>query len=183
MRETILFAAIAGLASFGVYAAGENVVTSKAYVDSGLATKQNDIGRKDTTNIVVTYPTELGGTPNARAIETELGDDDHLVTRGAINAALNRKQDNITGTNGNVATYAASGLNTTGKPVYNSGNAYNSAQQAALIEAGHVNTGIVNGYNAHLTCADPAVGGDSTNCNLWQINTLSPSTAYLPHGN
>ena len=156
------------------FAAGENVVTSQNYVDTAVATKQNDIGRQDSANIVVTYPTTNGGATGTREITTSIADDNKLVTRGAVNTALNTKQPTITGTSGNVATYAASGLNTTGKAIYNASGTYSSAQQAALIEAGNVNTGIANGFNEHLTCHNPP------DCTLWVINDLNTNTAYIP---
>lgn len=166
------------------YAEGENIVTSKHYVDTEVAKKQNDIGKQDSANIVVTYPTTVGGTTGTREITTALADDNKLVTRGAINTALNTKEDNITGTANNVVTYGenGNGLNSTGKAVYASSGTYSAAQQAALIQAGDVNSGIAAGYNAHITCSDcgGAATCDTTNCLLYSINPLSTNTAYLP---
>jgi len=172
--KTLMFVGVLAMVSVGAYATGENVLTSKGYVDTEVGKKQNDIGRKTNTNTVVTYPTTAGGTTGERTISTELGNDTNLVTRGAINTALNQKQGKITGTNGNVATYNAGGLDTTGKAIYNASGTYSDAQKAALIEAGNVNDGIVNGFNAHLTCANPP------DCTLWNVNSLTKNTAYVP---
>ena len=169
------------------YAAGENIVTSKHYVDTEVAKKQNDIGKQDTANFVVTYPTTVGGETGSREIVGEMGSstsDTKLATRGAINTALNTKEDNITGTANNVVTYGANGngLNSTGKAIYAKSGTYSAAQQAALIQAGDVNSGIAAGYNAHITCSDcgGAATCNTTNCLLYSINPLSTSTAYLP---
>ena len=183
MKTKLILAGTAALAiSTAAYAEGENVVTSKQYVDTEVAKKQNDIGKQNSANIVVTYPTTVGGTTGTREIATELGDDTKLVTRGAVNTALNTKEDNITGTNGNVATYASSGLNSTGKAIYSNSGTYSAAQQAALIQAGDVNSGIAAGFNAHITCSNcgGAATCDTTNCLLYSVTPLTTGTAYIP---
>ncbi|MBO7509260.1 MAG: hypothetical protein J6T57_03225 [Alphaproteobacteria bacterium] len=181
MRKTILFAAIVGLTSIGAYATGENVVTSKTYVDSGISQKQNIITKKATANQVMTFPTTTGGMPGARTIQTSVSSGTDLVTRGGVNTALNAKQNKISGgTSGDVVVYNSSGgISGDSKGVYNASSAY-SGQTQKLVEAQHVNGAVANGFNAHLTCSSPA-NGNTTNCDLWQINTLNAATnAYVP---
>ena len=80
-------------------------------------------------------------------------------------------------TAGNVAVYTSTAGTLDEKPVYNPSGTYNSAQQAALVEAATVNTGIQTALNGHVTCYQEQ-GGE---CWLWQVNTLSGT--HLPHGN
>jgi hypothetical protein len=159
------------------YAEGENIPTSRAYVDSNIATKQGILSHQQSDNVAVTFPTTAGGTPGTRTINTSLGSstsDTSLATTGAINTALSHKQAKINGTANTVITYTGSEGGTGSKAVYNSTNAY-SGQTGSLAEAQHVNGAVVKGFNAHLTCADPDDG-----CLLWDVNTLSTSNVYVP---
>ena len=174
-KSIITGAFIGAIAATGAYAAGENIVTSKYYVDTEVATKQPKL-LDNGSDVAVTYPAQLGGTPNQRTIGTSVTTGDNLVTTGGVNTALNAKQQKISGTQNTVVTYGATDGATGSKAVYNASGSYTSG---ALAEAGHVNTTVINGFNAHLTCADP-VNGTSSNCNLWQINDLTGGT-YVPH--
>ena len=110
------------------------------------------------------------------------------MTRGAVNTALNTKQETVNGASGSankVVLYNSngglSGSDNPSKGVYNASNAY-SGQTSNLVEAQHVNTAVQNGFNAHLTCAQYATPNDPTsNCLLYNINTLS--STYVPQGN
>lgn len=185
MQKTklIITGAVAGaIATAGTaYAAGENVVSSKAYVDSGISQKQGIISKVDNANTVMLFPTTTGGTPGARAIQTSLGNDTNLVTRSAVNTALNAKQEIVHGVSdaaNKVVLYNSngglSGTDNPAKGVYNASTAY-TGQGGNLIEAQHLNAAIANGFNAHLTCANPP------DCTLWTMNQLNASTnTYVP---
>lgn len=156
---------------------GDKTVTSKQYVDSNIAQKQAIITKKANNNTAMTFPTAPGGTPGSRVINTEVGtstSDTGLATTGAINTALNAKQEKITGgTSGDVVLYNQSGgISGDSKGVYNAGSAY-AGQTNKLVEAQHVNSAVTNGFNAHLTCANPSDG-----CTLWEVNQLSGT--YVP---
>jgi len=175
MNKTSKFIIAASLSvvSAGAYAAGENIPTSRAYVDSNVSTKQGILQTQSSDNVAVTFPTTVGGTPGTRTINTSLGSstsDTTLVTTGAINTGLNLKQAKINGTANTVVTYTGSSGGTSSKAVYNSSNAY-SGQSGSLTEAQHVNAAIQNGFNAHLTCAN-------NDCTLYNVVTLSGT--YVP---
>jgi len=174
MNKTSKFIIAASLSvvSAGAYAAGENIPTSRAYVDSNVATKQAILSAQS-ANTAVTFPTTTGGTPGTRTINTSLGtstSDTGLATTGSINTELNKKQGNINGTANTVVTYTGSSGGVSSKGVYSSGSAY-SGQTSNLTEAQHVNAAVQNGFNAHLTCANQ-------DCTLWNVNTLSGT--YVP---
>ena len=178
MNKTSKFIIAAALSavSAGAYAVGENIPTSRAYVDANIATKQAVLPRQGTENVAVTFPTTTGGTPGTRTINTILGSstsDSGLSTTGAVNTALNAKQGTITGTANSVVTYTGTQGGISSKGVYNSGNAY-SGQTGSLAEAQHVNSAVANGFNAHLTCANQ-------DCTLWNVNTVSGT--YVPQPN
>ena len=161
--------------------AGDKKVTSKGYVDTAVSAKQAKLSGNG-ANTAVTYPASQGGTPNQRTINAEMGSstsDTGLATTGAINTALNAKQIKIQGTQNNVVTYGATDGSTGSKAVYQASGSYTSG---ALAEAGHVNSTVTAGFNAHLTCAQYATANDPTSdCLLWNVNTLSGT--YVPHGN
>ena len=191
-KSIITGAFIGAIAATAVYAEGENIVTSKTYVDSGISQKQGIISKASNNNSAMLFPTATGGTPQARTIQTSLGTGTDLVTRGAINTALNGKQETVNGVSGSaskVVLYNASGglsgTNNPAKGVYDDTAAYNGNN---LVEAQHVNGAVATGFNAHLTCAEcgglPLNQCTTSNCNLWQINTLNATTnTYVPHGN
>ena len=168
----MLTAILAVLPAAGAYAEGENVVSSKAYVDASVATKQAALAGSG-ANVAVTFPATAGGTPNSRTIGTTVTTGDNLVTTGGVNTALNEKQQKINGTADTVVTYTGTAGGTGQKAVYNSSGAYAAG---ALAEAQHVNDTVIEGFNSHLTCANPNDG-----CTLWQMNTLTGT--IVPHGN
>ena len=178
MNKTSKFIIAAALSavSAGAYAAGENIPTSRAYVDSNVATKQAILSAQSNANTAVTFPTTTGGTPGTRTINTSLGtstSDTGLATTGSINTELNKKQGNINGTANTVVTYTGTSGGTSQKAVYSSGSAY-SGQTSNLTEAQHVNAAVQNGFNSHLTCAN-------NDCTLYNVNTLSGT--YVPQPN
>lgn len=182
ITKNLFIGAMAMAVTTGAYATGETTVTSKAYVDTEVAKKQAKLAGSG-ASVAVTYPTELGGTPTSRTINNSVGSstsDTGLVETGAINTALNDKQQKLSGAQNTVITYGATAGGPTGsKAVYNASGSYNAN---ALAEVGHVNTAIQNGFNAHLTCAQYATPNDPTsNCLLYNVNTLSDT--YVPHGN
>lgn len=175
-KNFLIIASVAMVASAGAYATGENIPTSRAYVDVNVSTKQGILQKQNSDNVAVTFPTTVGGTPGARTINTSLGtstSDTGLATTGAINTELNKKQGNINGTANTVVTYTGSAGGTSQKAVYNSGSAY-SGQTGSLTEAQHVNAAVQNAFNAHLSCANQE-------CSLYQVNTLSGT--YVPQSN
>ena len=182
--KLILFGAVATAMTAGAYAAGENTVATKSYIDSGVSQKQDIISKVANNNSAMLFPTTTGGTPQSRTINTTVGtstSDTGLVTRGAVATELNNKQETVNGVSGSankVVLYNSSGglsaTNNPAKGVYNSGSAY-SGQTTNLVEAQHVNGAVANGFNAHLTCNNPP------DCDLWDINQLDASTnAYVP---
>ena len=174
-----MIAGLSAVVSMGAFAAGENIPTSRAYVDGNVATKQGILAKQSADNVAVTYPTSVGGTPGTRTINTALGSstsDTALATTGAINTVLGNKQTKINGTANTVVTYTGSSGGTSQKAIYSSGTAY-SGQTSNLTEAQHVNGAVTNGFNAHLTCSNPP------DCTLYDVNTLSSSTAYVPQPN
>ena len=166
-------------------------VTSKAYVDTELLTKQPNItAQQDGDDYALTYPATTGGQPRSRKIETSLGDDDHLVTRGAINTALNDKQPVISGgTPANVTTYNSTGSvggsgGATGRAVYSSTGSY-TGHTDDLAEVQHVNAAVQNGFNAHLTCNgwegnfNATTDPNNDHCLTYMVNDLTGGT-YVP---
>lgn len=163
----------------------KKTVTSKKYVDDGLATKQPVLSGNG-NDVAVTYPETTGGTPGQRTIYTTVGNstsDSGLVTSGGVRSALNEKQDvvnGVSGSAGKVVLYNNSGrlshANNPARGVYNGGSAY-SGQTTNLVEARHVNTAVKNGFEAHVTCDSSRLGPNSE-CWLWQINDLNG--VYLP---
>lgn len=151
---------------------------SKNYVDTVVATKQ-PVLEQQSGDYAVIYPTTTDGVVGARPIVTSVsGTAIGLVTAGAVNSALNKKQDKITGTSGNIVTYNDELGATGSKPVYNTSKAYNN-QTNALVEAEHVNTAVTNGFNAHLQCQEYLVPNDTTSgCLLYKINILAGT--YMP---
>ena len=189
MKRTFLFAIIASILSINAYAVTSTVtstVTSKDYVDNAVATKQAIIPAQS-GDYVVMYPNDENGDDDGaigmRQIITDVGnytDGNELVTVGAINNALQDKQDIIpAGTNGNLVTYTGTAGTVGSASVYNASNSY-SGQTTALVQAQHVNAAAMNAFNAHLTCNQYDTSGTQTaeHCLLWNVNNLSGT--YVP---
>lgn len=166
----------------------KKTVTSKYYVDTQVATKQDKIpGKVSGSSYVMTHPTTTGGTPGSKQVVASLGTSttaSTLVTTGAINTGLNLKQEKIAaGNTGDVVTYTGTAGTVSSRGTYSSGAAY-SDQTDALVSAGHLNTAISNGFNAHLTCDSWEDGYDANtpnaedHCLTYRVNELSG--IYVP---
>lgn len=183
IKSKLLFGCVASVAVLnGAFATGENVVTTKSYVDTMVDTKQDKLS--GATGAVVTYGSTDGAT-GSNLIVTSLGSDTSattLPTTGAVVTGLNAKQDALTGTPNTVVTYTSTAGQTTSTAVYDETAAY-SGQTNALAEAGHVNAAVTNAFNAHITCNEYVSGAAETpeNCLLWNVNNLSGT--YVPEGN
>ena len=184
MSKKLLFGLIASVLSINAYATS-STVTSRDYVDNVVATKQAKIPAQS-GDYVVMYPNsendEDDGEIGMRAIITDVGDYDEgneLVTVGAINSALQDRQNQISaGTSGNLVTYTGSAGSVGSASVYNGSNAY-SGQTTSLVQAQHVNAAAANAFNAHITCNTYATPNDPTSeCVLWNVNNLSGT--YVP---
>jgi hypothetical protein len=160
-------------------------VTSKKYVDDQIATKQ-EILNKDGDNLsnnVVMY-TNQAGTVAAKPISETLsgtGIDNNLPTVGAVNTGLATKQDELSGTSGNVVTYTSNAGTLGEHAVYKTTTTYDTTNAGALVEANHANSAIAKGLNEHLTCAPNGIDPVSNNCWLWQINDQAAGTVYTDH--
>ncbi len=179
-----------------------SILTSQAYVDAQVATKQPLLEKKESANFIVTYPVNdandpgyATNTPTSREIAgtwvtTTANDLTKVPTVGAVNSALAGKQDNIGGLTANtVITNTGVAGQVRSKPVYNESAAYTNNNVTALLQANQANNAIQNGLNSHLTCTswattgNPPVAhtGDDNYCLTWQINTLSGP--YTTHAN
>lgn len=179
MNKILISAIIASSMTCTAFATVDKHVTSKGYVDTQVATKQPKITTTG-TNKAVTYPTQAGGQPTVRVINTDLGsstEDTNLAETGAINRKLNDKQGKFGGAQNTVMTYGnGQGATPGSKPVYAAGN-YNAN---ALVEAQHVNSAVATGFNSHLTCHTYEGANNTGDCLLWDVNPLSTSTHYVP---
>ncbi len=160
-------------------------VTSKKYVDDQIATKQPilNASEADLRNNVVMY-TNQAGTVAAKPISTTLsgtGIDNNLPTVGAVNTGLATKQDELSGTSGNVVTYTSNAGTLGEHAVYKTTTTYDTTNAGALVEANHANSAIAKGLNEHLTCAPNGIDPVSNNCWLWQINDQAAGTVYTEH--
>ena len=97
-KSIITSAFIGAIAATGVYAAGENIVTSKGYVDNRIDTRQAKIPATNTNSAtpgssVVTY-TSSAGTIGERGIYdgsqtyNSTNDVNKLATAAALNSAV-----------------------------------------------------------------------------------------------
>ena len=170
----------------------KKTVTSQKYVDDIAATKQTKLSAQGGDYAVI-YPNsennEADGAVTARPIINYIDDADfegELITAGAVKTALDSKQNLIDGNstlNGKVITYTGTVGQTGTRDVYNDSNSY-SGQTGALVAAEHVNAGIANGFNAHLTCnaweGNYTAQTDPTgeHCLTYSVNTLSGT--YMP---
>ncbi len=160
-------------------------VTSQKYVDDQIATKQPilNAGGTDLRNNVVMY-TNQAGEVTSKPISTTLsgtGIDNNLPTVGAVNTGLATKQDELSGTSGNVVTYTSNAGTLGEHAVYKTTTTYDTTNAGALVEANHANSAIAKGLNEHLTCAPNGVDPVSNNCWLWQINDQAAGTVYTEH--
>ena len=160
-------------------------VTSKKYVDDQIATKQPILNANgtDLRNNVVMY-TNQAGTVTSKPISATLsgtGIDNDLPTVGAVNTGLATKQDELSGTSGNVVTYTSSAGTLGEHAVYKTTTTYDTTNAGALVEANHANSAIAKGLNEHLTCAPNGIDPASNNCWLWQINDQAAGTVYTEH--
>ena len=175
------------------------IVTSQAYVDTQVATKQPLLEKKSSANFIVTYPVNdsndpgyATNTPTSREITdtwttTTAADLAKVPTVGIVNTQLADKQNKIGGLTANTVITNTGTAGTVGsKPVYSESAAYSGDNTTALLQANQANNAIQNGLNAHLTCTSwVTTPVDHTNdndyCLTWQINSLSGP--YTTHGN
>ena len=160
-------------------------VTSKKYVDDQIATKQPILNANgtDLRDNVVMY-TNQAGEVTSKPISATLsgnGIDNDLPTVGAVNTGLATKQDELSGTSGNVVTYTSNAGTLGEHAVYKTTTTYDTTNAGALVEANHANSAIAKGLNEHLTCAPNGVDPVSNNCWLWQINDQAAGTVYTEH--
>ena len=144
-------------------------LTSKNYVDTTLGARQDIIPAQSGAKAVTT--TSNAGEIAPRDVKTNLGsntNDAGLPTVGAVNTALNGKQDEIPAVNANTAiTYTGTAGEIGRKGIYQDTGTYN-AQQDNLIDAGTFNAALKNGLDNEFVCVDR--DPDSGNCWLWKIN-------------
>ena len=180
LKKSLIYTGIMAAIAGNAYATGENIITSKNYVDTTVAAKQPTLTAHD-GDYAVLYPGDgdADGEVGERVIINYIGDADHegeLITAGAVATALNAKQDAIEGSNalnGKVITYSGTTGETGTKDVYNSSAQYNT-QTNALVMANQVNGAITGGLNQLVTCAEYSTANDPTSgCILYQINTVS----------
>ena len=175
--------------------------TSRYYVDRKLEEKQPAV-QAETGNYVVTYPNSAGGDTNhdgpgeinKRHVSDKLSgtatdnitvDSADIPTVGAVNTGLNGKQTKLSGTPGKLVTFDSSAGTVTETDVYDSTGAYDTTTKEALVRAAHVNSAVVNGFAALLTCASYEGTFNSTNdptgdhCLTYRVNTLD--SVYVPH--
>lgn len=181
IRKIILLCALVGVsAPIATFATGENVVTTKSYVDTMVDTKQDKLS--GTSGYAVMYTDTDGETDELEIVNT-LGTDtseETLPTTGAVVTGLNAKQDALTGTPNTVVTYTSTAGQTGSTAVYDETSTY-SGQTNALAEAQHVNAAVTNAFNAHITCNEYVSGATTQtpeNCLLWNVNNLSGT--YVP---
>ena len=171
--KSLAIAGMVATVATGAFAEGENIVTSKGYVDTTAATKQPILETKSGDYAVI-YPNSTNNEENGAVGQREIvnsvsGTATGLVTAGAVNTAVNAKQEKIAGSaalNGKVITYTGTAGTVGQKDIYDSSIAY-SGQTGSLVEAQHVNDAVTSGFNAHLTCVN------EPDCTLWQVNTLT----------
>ena len=161
MKHLIAFVAMFGTFITFAHADDENVITSKKYVDDEMAKLQPQFANLGNDKLMV-YSDTTDGEVTSRDIVTTLGDSttaSTIPTIGAINTALNTKQNIVNGNAGWVMenTGLASG-SVKQKPIYSTTNNYTTA----LVEAETLNTIVTNAVNSELTKL-PGIG--------WQINT------------
>ena len=154
----------------------KQVVTSRYYVDTEIATKQPKLQQLG-SDYIVTYPVvdvehPENTTPTSRQISGTVSDAaadaNKIPTVGAVNSALSNKQGLIGGgTDGTVILNSGTPGTVQEKAIYSTTN----NATTGLLQANDANTIVQTQLNAHITCSSPA-NGDSTNCLLWQINTL-----------
>ena len=165
--------------------ADRKTVTSRKYVDDQIATKQPilNAAEADLRDNVVMY-TNQAGTVTSKPISATLsgnGIDNDLPTVGAVNTGLATKQDELSGTSGNVVTYTSNAGTLGEHAVYKTTTTYDTTNAGALVEANHANSAIAKGLNEHLTCAPNGIDPVSNNCWLWQINDQAAGTVYTEH--
>ena len=186
MSTRKIIGVIVGLFVTNAYATGENqIMTSKAYVDTNLATKQPILNPNgtDLRNNVVMY-TDTAGEVSAKPISNTLTGNninDQIPTVGGVNTALSDKQGKIAAGNaGDVVTYSGTAGSVGSHAVYNSNASYNAN---GLLQANHANKAIQNGLNNHLTCVEGNKDPNNSRCWLYDINTQSNNTIYTEHTN
>ncbi|MBO7509132.1 MAG: hypothetical protein J6T57_02565 [Alphaproteobacteria bacterium] len=164
------------------------IITSQYYVDTAVADKQIALQPSSGNNVVL-WPTssQAAGQVGSRAIVTSVGSGGTgLPTAAAVNTAVSAKQDKLSGTSGTLVTYGTTAGQPGSQAIYDSTGTWtnNATQQAALVNAGHVNSAVSNGLRGHITCyqqTQPTDPNEEPICLLWEIDT-SMAGVYVPNG-
>ena len=150
----------------------ENIPTSQAYVDDEMSKLQPQFDGLGADKLM-TYGT-TDGAVGSRDIVTTLGDSttaDSVPTRGAINTALNTKQNTMNGTAGWVAENTGTAGSLKAKPVYSTTNNY----KTALVTASDLNQIVTDAVNSELIQVDETGTASSTGT-LWKLNDVANLT-------
>lgn len=142
-----LFDSIVGGASSS---AGIKIPTSKYYVDTNLATRQDAFVGTNNKPILVTYTTtdgQVDGRSIVDSVSSYVSNPD-VPERGGVRYALNEKQDVVNGTANWVVTYGNAGGTFNSKPIYNT---VNTNYTTALVGAETLNTAVINAVNSEFT--------------------------------
>ena len=154
------------------YAAHVITPTSKSYTDSQMNAKQPAFSGLG-ANKLMTYGT-TDGAVGSRDIVTTLGDSttaNTVPTLGAINTALNTKQNTMNGTAGWVAENTGTAGSLKAKPVYSTTNNY----KTALVTASDLNQIVTDAVNSELIQVDETGTASSTGT-LWKLNDVANLT-------
>lgn len=169
------------------------VLTSQYYVDSMLEDKQVAIPAQS-GNKAVLYPNsannQTDGQVQARTISTSLTAtgvaNDDLPTVGAVNAGLSDKQNKLSGTSGDLVTFTTTSGTVGSQAIYDDTGSYvtgtNGNTSKNLVNAGHVNAAVAEGFRSHMTCTSYVSGySDAGHCLLWAVDDTMSGT-YVPTG-
>ena len=143
--------------------------TSKSYTDSQMNSKQPAFSGLGNSKLM-TYGT-TDGAVGSRDIVTTLGDSttaNTVPTLGAINTALNTKQNTMNGTAGWVAENTGTAGSLKAKPVYSTTNNY----KTALVTASDLNQIVTDAVNSELIQVDETGTASSTGT-LWKLNDVA----------
>ena len=155
------------LLSYGAFAAGENVPTSKSYVDAEIATKQDKIAANNGAAQVLTNTGTAGeiGTKNIYNSSAAYGgQSDALIDAGTMNAAVQNAIDNEFECVDNDCTL----FNIRGTNIQKSPNLFDISK----ISTGGTGTMIVNNGDGSITVT--ASSGNSAITTSKKLSVLAP---------
>ena len=166
-----------------VAASGTPVASAKTYTDSELATRQPNFTGSATDKLIL-FSGSTDGAFGERAVVTSLGTPNsttglysgtdlsstEVPTNSAVNTGVNRKQATVNGTANYVAMYDENAHMTgDAKGIY---NASSLTDLDTLVEAGTLNSAIVDAVNSELIQVDES-GHESNSGTLWKLNTAA----------